>query len=99
MVCADDYEQDHPQKFLRVHEDKQSVPYVREQNDDTFLNVCYLWDRSPYADLASADCAIVDNYAYTFNMLYYFKNGAAYAYVAPVTPSYTFDGWFLPQYA
>lgn len=69
MVCDADFEHDHPQKFLRVKEDKQTVPFVREQADDTFLNICYLWELSAYADLASADCAKADNTTYTYLFL------------------------------
>ena len=96
IVCSKDYEQDHPQKYLRVHEDRQDVPFVRKQSDDTYLNVCYMWDRSAYADLASADCAIVDNTTYTYVFLYTLKYGYTPGYATPV---YSFDGWFLPQYA
>lgn len=74
MVCKDDWEIDHPQKFLRVREDRQTVPFVRKQNDDTFLNVCYLWMLSGYADLATADCAKADNTAFTYTYLYNLKN-------------------------
>lgn len=74
MVCSNDFEHDHPQKFLRVVEDKQTVPFVRKQNDDTFLNVCYLWELSSYADLCTADCAKADNVAYTYTWLYNLKN-------------------------
>lgn len=97
MVCGKDWEHDHPQKFLRVREDKQSVPFVREQNDDTFLTVCYLWDRSSYADLASADCAVVGNTTLTAQYLYQLKYGMSLNTPPPIV--YTFDGWFVPQYA
>lgn len=60
MVCENDYEHDHPQKYLRVHEDKQSVPFVRKQNDDTFVaQQCDVWSSSPMADFGVADCAYV----------------------------------------
>lgn len=74
MVCDKDYEQDHPQKFLRVREDRQSVPFVRKQLDDTFMLVCYLWERSPYADLAAADCATVGNTGISYQFLNTLKN-------------------------
>lgn len=96
MVCENDFEHDHPQKFLRVHEDKQSVPFVRKQNDDTFRTVCYLWDRGPYADLATADCAVVDNLVFDYVSLYFFKYGS---YPSYSSPTYQFDGWYLTQYA
>lgn len=73
-VCKEDYEIDHPQKYLRVAEDRQTVPYVRKQNDDTFRNVCFLWNNSSYADLATADCAKADNTTFTYNYLLNLKN-------------------------
>ena len=60
MVCENDFEHDHPQKFLRVREDRQSVPFVRKQADDTFIaDTCDFWGASPMADYAVADCAYV----------------------------------------
>jgi hypothetical protein len=69
MVCVEDWEMDHPQKFLRVPEDRQTVPYVRKQNDDTFLTICYIWARSAYADMGTADCMIVGNTVQTYSFL------------------------------
>lgn len=74
MVCDSDFEVDHPQKFLRVKEDKQTVPFVRKQADDTYRTVCYLWEVSSYADLASADCATVDNLTFSYSFLYSLKS-------------------------
>ncbi len=68
MVCDADFELDHPQKFLRVKGDKISVPYVRKQ-EDVFLDVCYLWEISSYADIASADCAKADNQSFPYTFL------------------------------
>lgn len=75
MVCAKDWEPDHPQKYLRIPTDTQSVPWVREQSDDLFLEVCYLWERSGYADLATAGCAQAGNTAFTYPFLLGLKNG------------------------
>jgi hypothetical protein len=57
MVCSDDFELDHPQKYLRVREESQSVPWVRTEPEDTFVFVCYLYAISAYAGLAEAGCA------------------------------------------
>lgn len=77
MVCENDFEHDHPQKFLRVREDRQSVPFVRKQADDTYTLVCYLWDSSGYADLAAADCAKTDNTTQTYSFLSTLKNASS----------------------
>lgn len=74
MVCSADFEHDHPQKFLRVREDKQTVPFVRKQSDDTFQSVCYIWDSSAYAGLAAADCAAADNTTFQYQFLFDTKN-------------------------
>jgi hypothetical protein len=115
MVCGNDWEHDHPQKFLRVREDKQSVPFVREQNDDVFLQTCSVWTCSPMADYATADCALTTgNTSIEFLRDLYYPSTTAVAEIAisgyaicegdsaaPTgpTPTYTFDGWFVPQYA
>jgi hypothetical protein len=69
MVCQADWEADHPQKYLRVPSDTQSVPWVRELSDDTFKNVCYLYEISAYAGLASAGCAQAGNTAFSYTFL------------------------------
>lgn len=68
MVCPADYEADHPQKYLRVHEDKISVPYVRKMSDDTFIAVCTAWTQLAYADVGTADCAQADNARYPYQI-------------------------------
>ena len=43
IVCPDDFEHRHPQDFLRVHEDKISVPFTRPIPAYIFTNVTYNW--------------------------------------------------------
>ena len=57
MVCHQDYELDHPQKFLRVPQEKITVDYVREQSDDTFIYVCTARGATAFVGLAEAGCA------------------------------------------
>jgi hypothetical protein len=58
MVCQDDWEADHPQKFLRVKEDKQYVPFVREEPEENYIaDFCDFWTSSALADFGVADCA------------------------------------------
>ena len=78
MVCTADYEQDHPQKFLRVREDPQAVPWTRPRPDDLDVSpTCYIWQQSAYADLAGADCAQADNLTnFSYRDLYYMKHGS-----------------------
>ena len=60
MVCPEDFEQDHPQKYIRVDQRAPTVPWVRKQNDATFIYVCKLSGAVSFADLAEADCARAD---------------------------------------
>lgn len=69
MVCHKDYELDHPQKFLRVPQEKITVDYVRKQSDDTFVAQCTLAGRTAYADIAEADCARAANAWPSYNDL------------------------------
>lgn len=68
MVCEKDFELDHPQKYLRVREDKTSVPWVRSRPADVFVGVCYPGTRSGYADLGTADCMKADNTEFTYEL-------------------------------
>jgi hypothetical protein len=61
MVCGPCFETRHPQDFLRVHEEKISVPWSRPIEDDTTsIFVCYLIQSQGVADLGTADCARAD---------------------------------------
>lgn len=59
MVCEKDYELDHPQKYLRVKPDNQTVPFVSPEQD-SFIFVCDLEGSTGMADMATADCARAD---------------------------------------
>lgn len=67
IVCKEDWEADHPQKFLRVQADGKQVPFIREEAPDTFVQVCYLSGISAYADLATADCSQADNNSFPYS--------------------------------
>ena len=69
LVCREDYEAKHPQLSLKVRGDKQYVPDPRPEATDTFLIVCYVWQSSGYADLATADCARADNNSIAYSIL------------------------------
>lgn len=76
FVCSEDYEIRHPQLSLRVTGDKQTVPVSRPDVEaDIFVSVCYMWDQSGYANLASAGCAKAGNNNNTYAMLLALKNG------------------------
>jgi hypothetical protein len=69
MVCKEDYELDHPQKYLRVHETGEAVPWVREEPAPVFQTVCYIYAIPAYADLAEADCAQADKATPSYSFL------------------------------
>lgn len=75
FVCEQDYEIRHPQLSLRVRGDKIAVPIPRpDAENPDYLDICYLWDRSCYAGLATAGCMIAGNQTYTALFLYNLKN-------------------------
>jgi hypothetical protein len=59
MVCGPCFEVRHPQDFLRVHEEKITVPFSRPI-DDLSIYVCYLIQSQGLADIGEADCARAD---------------------------------------
>lgn len=61
IVCPDDYEVDHPQKYIRVQSDGQSVPDPRPEPADIFVvgSECNIITRSPMANVGVADCMTV----------------------------------------
>lgn len=61
MVCPEDFEHDHPQKYIRVRSDGVAVPVIRERGEGVNLLVCNVITSSAYADYSTADCAQADN--------------------------------------
>lgn len=59
MVCDKDFELDHPQKYIKVREDKIATEWARPYND-TYIYTCFLYASFAYADLGEADCARAD---------------------------------------
>lgn len=66
MVCPDDYEIDHPQKFIRVSSDGQPVTEPRPRPQDLIPYQCYIYGKQAYADIAEADCSQADSAAFTY---------------------------------
>lgn len=40
MVCSKDFEDRHPQDFVRAKADGQAVPVTKPESTDTFVGVC-----------------------------------------------------------
>jgi hypothetical protein len=41
VVCDEDFEHRHPQDFIKVRQDKITVPFLRPRPTDTFVSVSY----------------------------------------------------------
>lgn len=57
-VCRDDYEERHPQEFVRGVVDNPSPPFVRPWPPDTFVIFCTLEGRSTVSGYSIAGCWI-----------------------------------------
>ncbi len=53
IVCPDDFEERHPQDFVRVKPDNYAIPFSRPEPTDVFSDV-------PYIDLYCFDSYILD---------------------------------------
>jgi len=42
LVCPEDFEHRHPQDFIKVRQDKITVPFLRPRPQDVFIEVTYL---------------------------------------------------------
>lgn len=73
-VCSKDFETRHIADFLRVKQEKITPPWVAPESEDTFIEICYLWELSAYADLATADCAKADNTVQPYAFLLDLRN-------------------------
>lgn len=67
IVCDADFEHRHSQDFLKVRNDKISVPFTRPRPEDVFVHSCNIATQTGYADLGVADCSKAD---YTFGLSY-----------------------------
>src|SRR6266511_658596 len=76
MVCAKDYELDHPSKYIRVRETGIAVPDIREENLNNMPYICYIYARPAYADLGEADCMRADLAAPSYQFLLALKNAS-----------------------
>lgn len=82
MTCSSCWEPRHPQEFVKVTEDKQSVPWSRPEPADVFVPYCTMAGSSCYTGLAIAGCAIAGNNTY-LNTLLLNTFGPEYASVTP----------------
>jgi len=96
MVCSKDFEQRHPQDFLRVRADDPSIPWARPEPEDVFLYVCYIWGRSAYADLAEADCAQADYQPFTYLQLLELQGPPDPLLGMSAIPLYAMAGFSIP---
>lgn len=58
MVCSKDWEQRHPQDFLRPVPDQNKLPWTRPEPNDQFINSCTPAGRMGVAGVGMAGCAV-----------------------------------------
>lgn len=97
-VCRHHKEQRNPQDFVRGIKDVQTVPWTRPNTTPTFVPVCWLWDRSSYADLGTADCMLADFQPLTYAMVYSMKYPIN-PWLVPDIASSAIPGYAIPGYA
>lgn len=65
LVCPEDFEHRHSQDFIKVRQDKITVPFLRPRPQDVFVDITYTGDtltctpmsRSGVAGIGIAGCA------------------------------------------
>jgi hypothetical protein len=75
MVCSKDYEARHPQDFIKVSPEKAIPEWTRPRTEDSFVEICYLWDLSGYAGLGAAGCMKAGNNTIPYSILNESKTG------------------------
>jgi len=60
IVCNDDFERDHPQKYIKSHSDPVPVPsdMIRQEPEDQFILVCTRYTSQGIAGIGVAGCMI-----------------------------------------
>ena len=97
MVDAACFESRHPQEFIRVRPERISVPWSRPEGQDQYLKVCYLWERTAYADLATADCAQADNAQIPYALALQLKGPTTEdSLLFSSIPGYAIPGYSIP---
>ena len=96
MVCQQDFEVRHPQDFVRVRGDDPTVPWTRPDKPDDFIFICYLWDRSAYADLGTADCMRADFTPMTYEQLLELRFSSSYQSQGTAIPGFAIPGLAIP---
>lgn len=62
IVCQNDFEHDHPQKFIRVKADGLPVSPIRERPEEVFAAFCDVYTIQSVADVGTADCMLAGYY-------------------------------------
>jgi hypothetical protein len=97
IVCNADFEHRHSQDFIRVRQDKITVPFLRPRPEDVFVFVCNPATQSAYVGLATADCSLADT---TFGMSYFDLLNSTYCSFSRKTgiAGVGYAGCALPNY-
>lgn len=57
-VCRDDWEQRHPQDFIRPIKERNSVPWTRPRPEDLDIDTCTIFGVNAVAGIGTSGCAI-----------------------------------------
>lgn len=96
MVCAKDWEPRHPQDYIRVRGDNVSVPWTRPEGDLFTGPACWIWERTGYADLATADCARADWNQPSYEVALELRGPPSANEGVSAIPSYAIPGFSIP---
>lgn len=77
MVCRDDWEPRHDLDYIRTRPERGATPWSRPEPEDDEVEICYLWERSSYADMATADCATADTTTFSYAYLLALSQGTS----------------------
>jgi uncharacterized protein YbaR (Trm112 family) len=69
LVCPSCYEPKHPQLMIKVRAETAVPDYVSKDGDPTFTTYCDINGVSSFADMATADCAIVGRISPSYEAL------------------------------
>lgn len=58
IVCPEDFELDHPQKYIRVQGDRIAPLFVRSEPEDQFVLVCTMITNQGVAGAGVAGCMV-----------------------------------------
>lgn len=102
-VCRADFEPRHPQTYIKVPDEHVGTPWARPEGEDVYIDICYLWERSAYAGLATAGCAQAGFVPSSYDFLFNLKNNGTPLLEdiearRSAIPHYMIPGYSIPSF-